>query len=120
MSIVGPFRSATSVSAYIAACHSGSVASFFERVVMKVAASRSVTSTRPPGSGIGSSNSRRQPRRDFISYEFQFGVLSALAGDRRQSYARIPQRSSATPSRVIDRSRSKFAGGNRLPVALVT
>jgi hypothetical protein len=59
--MVGPPRSATSMSASIAACHSGSAASFFGRPVTYVAASRSVRSFSPSGRTIGSSNSRDHP-----------------------------------------------------------
>jgi hypothetical protein len=52
--MVGPPRSATRSSASIAACHSGASCSRFGSFVMKVAASRRVTSWRPSGSGIGS------------------------------------------------------------------
>jgi hypothetical protein len=45
--MVGPPRSATSMSASIAACHSGRSDSFFGRLVMWVVASCSVSSLRP-------------------------------------------------------------------------
>jgi hypothetical protein len=60
--MVGPPLSATSMSASIAASHSGSAASFFGSPGMYVAASWRVRSVRPPGSETGSSNSRDQPR----------------------------------------------------------
>lgn len=60
--MVGAPRSTTSMSASIAACHSGSAASFFGRPVTYVAASRSVRSFSPLGRTIGSSNSRDHPR----------------------------------------------------------
>ena len=72
--IVGPPRSATSMSASIAACHSGSAASFFGRPVTYVAASGSVRSLRPFAKAIGSSkrapqgtNDGPSPRPDFHS-----------------------------------------------------
>lgn len=58
--IVGPQRAATSISASIAACHSGASCSRFGSLVMNVAASRSVISGW--GSGMGSSKARCQPR----------------------------------------------------------
>jgi hypothetical protein len=46
--IVGPSSSTTSISASIAACHSGVAASFLGSAVMKPAASRKVTSFARP------------------------------------------------------------------------
>jgi hypothetical protein len=60
--IVGPPAVATRISASIAACHSGASCSAFGSFVMKLPASSRVTRWRPPGSGIGSSNDRFQPR----------------------------------------------------------
>jgi hypothetical protein len=60
--IVGPPDVATRIKASIAACHSGASCSAFGSFVMQLPASSSVTSWRPRGSGIGSSNLRFQPR----------------------------------------------------------
>jgi hypothetical protein len=60
-SIVGPPFVATRIKACIAACHSGASCSAFGSFMMYLPASSSVTSSRPPGSGIGSSNGRFQP-----------------------------------------------------------
>jgi hypothetical protein len=60
--IVGPPDVATKIRASIAACHSAASCSAFGSFVMKLPASSSVTRWRPPGSGIGSSNDRFQPR----------------------------------------------------------
>jgi hypothetical protein len=59
--MVGPPTVATRINASIAVCHSGAVCSAFDSLVMHLPASCSVTSWRPPGSGIGSSNGRFQP-----------------------------------------------------------
>jgi hypothetical protein len=65
-SMVGPPDSATSNRASIAACHSGASCSASGSLVMYSPASCSVTSWRPRGSGIGSSNGRFQPEVDFV------------------------------------------------------
>jgi hypothetical protein len=57
-SIVGPPFVATRIKASIAACHSGASWPAFG----SLPASSSVTSSRPRGRGIGSSNARFQPR----------------------------------------------------------
>jgi hypothetical protein len=57
---VGPPSSATSISASMAARHSGASCSRFGSFVMKVAASRRIMSLRPSGRIIGSSNARDQ------------------------------------------------------------
>jgi len=61
--IVGPpLLSATRISVSTAVCHSSSCCSAFGSFWIYRAASSSVTSWRPRGSGIGSSNWRFQPR----------------------------------------------------------
>jgi hypothetical protein len=60
--IVGPPCSATRIRASTAVCHSSSCCSAFGSFSINLAASSRVTSWRPRGSGIGSSNGRFQPR----------------------------------------------------------
>jgi hypothetical protein len=60
--IVGPPSSATSSSASIAACHAARSWSAFLILKLWARASVRVTSWRPPGSAIGSSNLRDHPR----------------------------------------------------------
>ena len=58
--IAGPPRSATTIKASIAACHSGAAWTAFGSLVMKSPASRKVRRVRPSGRAIGSSK-RRAP-----------------------------------------------------------
>jgi hypothetical protein len=60
--MVGPPDSATRIRAFIASCHSAALCSAFGSLVMCVPASSRVTSWRPRGNEIGSSNNRFQPR----------------------------------------------------------
>jgi hypothetical protein len=60
--IVGPPCSATRSSTSIAVCHSSICCSAFGSFWIYLPASSRVTSWRPRGSGIGSSNGRFQPR----------------------------------------------------------
>jgi hypothetical protein len=60
--IVGPPNVATRIKTSIAVCHSAASCSAFGSLVIWVPASSSVTSWRPRGNGIGSSNDRFQPR----------------------------------------------------------
>src|SRR5258708_29201257 len=60
--IIGPPDLATRINASIAACHSWASCSAFGSVVMYLPASSRVTSWRPRGNGIGSSNRRCQRR----------------------------------------------------------
>ena len=92
--IVGPPRSATSMSASIATCHSGNAASFFGRPVTCVAASRSVRSFSPSGRAIGSSNSRGHPSQWDASQLLRWRQRSSL------THAATP-----TASCFIDRAR---------------
>ena len=87
VNIVGPPSSTTSINASMAACHFGRAASFAGSAVICLAASRKTTSFPPPGSAIGSSNSRLQPdlRSDIFLAP---GTIKSEARGRRNSAQR--------------------------------
>jgi hypothetical protein len=102
-SIVGPpLLSATSIRASTAVCHSSTFCSAFGSFWMYRAASSSVMSWRPRGSGIGSSNGRFQP-------------LAAL----REEISALLREYQITARRVHDQPAMRDRGFNRSAVFLI-